>query len=149
MNTLGERIKAARKAIGLTQVELSSVSGVRQSSISELESGVTPSTRHILEIAMALKVDPMWLKFGEGNTPSLKRRETTAIAHKAHGYVHKAIRDGYLPCLTTLLCIDCGSQAQVYDHRDYNKPLDVEPVCHACNVKRGPALSFEHAHKAA
>jgi hypothetical protein len=29
----------------------------------------------------------------------------------------------------------------VYDHRDYNQPLQVEPVCSPCNISRGPALS--------
>lgn len=37
-------------------------------------------------------------------------------------------------------CVDCGAQATEYDHRDYNKPLDVDPVCHGCNIKRGPGI---------
>lgn len=37
-------------------------------------------------------------------------------------------------------CVDCGDKALDYDHRDYSKPLDVEPVCRACNLRRGPAL---------
>jgi hypothetical protein len=36
-------------------------------------------------------------------------------------------------------CADCGKPATDYDHRDYRKPLEVEPVCHSCNLKRGPA----------
>lgn len=31
-------------------------------------------------------------------------------------------------------------RARDYDHRDYNKPLEVEPVCHSCNMKRGPGI---------
>lgn len=27
-----------------------------------------------------------------------------------------------------------------YDHRDYTKPLSVEPVCRSCNKLRGPAI---------
>jgi len=27
-----------------------------------------------------------------------------------------------------------------YDHRDYNYPDIVDPVCHSCNKKRGKAL---------
>ena len=26
-----------------------------------------------------------------------------------------------------------------YDHRDYSKPLEVDPVCRRCNQMRGPA----------
>jgi len=36
-------------------------------------------------------------------------------------------------------CVDCGAPATCYDHRDYSKPLDVEPVCWKCNAQRGPA----------
>jgi hypothetical protein len=64
----------------------------------------------------------------------------------AHAWVQRAIKHGYLPKPSTLTCLDCGQPAQVYDHRDYNKPLDVEPVCHACNIKRGPALPFVHVN---
>lgn len=67
-------------------------------------------------------------------------------AHKSHKYVVNAIRDGYLPSPSTLTCLDCGAPAKAYDHRDYNKPLDVEPVCHACNSKRGPAIPFVHVN---
>lgn len=67
-------------------------------------------------------------------------------SHKAHGLVKLAIKYGYLPKPSTLTCQDCGQPAQVYDHRDYNRPLDVEPVCHACNIKRGPALPFVHVN---
>lgn len=36
-------------------------------------------------------------------------------------------------------CTDCDKPAQVYDHRDYSRPLEVEPVCQKCNIRRGPA----------
>lgn len=40
-------------------------------------------------------------------------------------------------------CLDCGKPAAVYDHRDYNRPLEVEPVCNGCNRERGRALGLE------
>ncbi len=76
----------------------------------------------------------------------IKPGRKSADYHKSHRLVQIAIRDGYLPKPSTLLCQDCGQPAQVYDHRDYNRPLDVEPVCHACNVKRGPAVPFVHVN---
>lgn len=54
--------------------------------------------------------------------------------------VHGAIKRGKLPSPKTLTCADCGGHATEYDHRDYSKPLVVEPVCHSCNQKRGPGL---------
>jgi len=45
-----------------------------------------------------------------------------------------------LPKASAHACVDCGAQAFDYDHRDYRKPLEIEPVCRSCNIKRGPAL---------
>jgi hypothetical protein len=71
--------------------------------------------------------------------------------HRAEGaaavrQVTRAIRLGQLPKPSTLQCVDCGNPATEYDHRDYAKPLDVQPVCRSCNKLRGPArpaLTFE------
>lgn len=59
--------------------------------------------------------------------------------------VAKAIRTGLLPRPTGLPCTDCTRPAEEYDHRDYNRPLDVQPVCRRCNARRGPAkwVQFE------
>ncbi len=81
----------------------------------------------------------------EGNNGPIVVQKYTK-AHSCHQFVSMAVKHGYIPKPSTLTCLDCGQPAQVYDHRDYNKPLDVEPVCHACNVKRGPALPFVHVN---
>lgn len=60
-------------------------------------------------------------------------------AQQAHSAVGKAIRKGQLKPPQSLDCADCGKTAEQYDHRDYGRPLDVEPVCRSCNFKRGPA----------
>lgn len=60
---------------------------------------------------------------------------------RANGAVQRAKQRGRLPKLDGhVLCVDCGNIATGYDHRDYNKPLDVDPVCNSCNLIRGPAL---------
>lgn len=58
----------------------------------------------------------------------------------ARSRVKHAVATGRLPRPSTQICVDCGAPATEYDHRDYNKPLDVEPTCHACNVQRGPGI---------
>lgn len=58
----------------------------------------------------------------------------------AHGLVSAAIRNGDLVPAKKFACVDCGNPARDYDHRDYNKPLDVQPVCRSCNKLRGPAI---------
>lgn len=64
-------------------------------------------------------------------------------ANYSHRLVKEAILSGLLPNLKLgdVVCVDCKvNLASVYDHRDYSKPLTVEPVCHMCNTKRGPAI---------
>lgn len=64
--------------------------------------------------------------------------------HRAHGLVDKAIKNGTLKKLNgQIMCVDCKSApATQYDHRDYLKPLEVDPVCRECNRLRGPAKSI-------
>jgi transcriptional regulator with XRE-family HTH domain len=56
-----------RRARGLTQRELSALSGVQQRTISRLESGMVeePRTSTLLRLAGALEVEPFDLMFGE------------------------------------------------------------------------------------
>lgn len=59
--------------------------------------------------------------------------------NEAISAVNRAVKYGKIQPATAFACVDCGKPAQCYDHRDYSKPLDVEPVCRSCNHKRGPA----------
>lgn len=75
----------------------------------------------------------------------------------ASGKVQEAIARGLLPRVCTryracfeeikpIPCVDCGEQAQCYDHRDYLEPLVVEPVCDPCNYHRGLAVNTFNDH---
>lgn len=59
---------------------------------------------------------------------------------EASRLVNKMVRKGLLDSPRKFSCVDCGRQACDYDHRDYNKPLEVFPVCRPCNAKRGAAI---------
>lgn len=72
----------------------------------------------------------------------LERTHMTG-AYFAHQAVAKAIRHGLLPPIQGRMCTDCGEPAIHYDHRDYNHPLQVEPVCRVCNYARGPAVHID------
>jgi hypothetical protein len=54
--------------------------------------------------------------------------------------VNQAIMKNLLAPATDFKCVDCGVPATCYDHRDYNKPLEVQPVCSRCNTLRGSAI---------
>ncbi|WP_144156521.1 hypothetical protein [Paraburkholderia sp. BCC1885] len=75
------------------------------------------------------------------------RRATTLIsgAWAAHVEVSKAVARGDLAPVASLRCVDCGNPAHAYDHRDYGRPLDVEPVCTPCNAIRGAAKPSEES----
>lgn len=57
----------------------------------------------------------------------------------AHSTTARARSRGELPDPRSALCVDCGRAATEYDHRDYNEPLKVDPVCRGCNARRGKA----------
>jgi len=70
--------------------------------------------------------------------------ECTHVAHdagrKARLWVRLAMRSGVLMPAHAFRCVDCDKWAQCWEHRDYSKPLDIEPTCFSCNHKRGPAI---------
>lgn len=63
---IGKRVRAARKAQGLTQGELAECVGITRTQINNLEQGraATPLIR-LLDIAEWLDTDPQALVFGE------------------------------------------------------------------------------------
>lgn len=67
MATLGENLKVIRKAKKMTQKALAQKSGVKQSVISDLETGNAKTTGSILELANALGVTAEELKKGTNN----------------------------------------------------------------------------------
>lgn len=71
----------------------------------------------------------------------MPRADRSRYFELAHRYVDIAVRNGDLPKLDgSVACTDCREPATEYDHRDYKKPMEVEPVCRACNQARGPGL---------
>ena len=62
-----ERFKAARKALGLTQVEFAKKLGMTQAGISAIESGrVKTSDRMIQILSNTFSISAEWLRTGEG-----------------------------------------------------------------------------------
>lgn len=69
-------------------------------------------------------------------------RKTDSPQYRAHQAVARAIRGGDLQRPASHPCKDCGGVAVEYDHRDYSKPLAVDPVCRRCNLRRGAAIGW-------
>ncbi|WP_069267388.1 helix-turn-helix domain-containing protein [Paraburkholderia nodosa] len=62
----GQRLREARKAAKLTQIELGKRVGLTQAAISDLENGNTEGTAQTVRLAYALSVTPEWLAEGKG-----------------------------------------------------------------------------------
>ena len=67
--------------------------------------------------------------------------ESSRQSVDASNKVRAAIKKGLVkPISSDTVCVDCGKPAHDLDHRDYNNPLEVVPVCRGCNIRRGPAI---------
>jgi transcriptional regulator with XRE-family HTH domain len=68
MRTLGQRFKQARKLRGFSQTQLAKAIGLRQSSISEIESGETRMIEGstLVDACAILNVRPEWIIYGRG-----------------------------------------------------------------------------------
>ena len=67
MDTIGQRVKARRLEMGLTQVQLARKAGMKQSTLSDLERGRNDSTMELINLASALNCRPEWLRTGKGS----------------------------------------------------------------------------------
>ena len=73
--SIGTRIKEARKDAKLSQQKLADKVGIKQSTISELETGESAGTTMLATFASILGVNALWLETGKGD----KRRKTHSL----------------------------------------------------------------------
>jgi len=80
-------------------------------------------------------------------TPCRRARHAAhnVVKCRAHRSVAVAIEAGLLLPVTMHRCVDCNAPACDYDHRDYSKPLHVDPVCRRCNLVRGAGAGLPPA----
>lgn len=91
MNTLGKRVKAARKYAGLTQIQLADRAGMDQTTISKLEKGHNDKSAFCVRIAVACGVSPVWLETGQGEMlPRQSSDPTVSGANVDPLQVHEA-----------------------------------------------------------
>lgn len=88
---LGERIKGRRKILGMSQKQLSEVSGIGQSSISRYETGDGGITLdYILKLAETLECTPLYLVAEEFGLSSEKEN---AISPKEIEVLRKHLKE--------------------------------------------------------
>lgn len=69
MDTLAQRLKTARQERGISQAEAARRVGIKQPTLSSLESGESKTTVHIAKFAAVYGVSALWL--GEGRGPKV------------------------------------------------------------------------------
>jgi SOS-response transcriptional repressor LexA len=86
MQSLAQRLKAARKRLGLTQTKLATMAGVQQTDVSKIERGEIRKTTAIPTLARALQCDPHWLQTGDGQ-PGWDNQNNTVAGPEFKGRV--------------------------------------------------------------
>lgn len=66
MKTIGERVRKDREDQGITRADLARAAGIAQSTLSDLELGLSKSTTALHKIAARLGVNVHWLETGRG-----------------------------------------------------------------------------------
>jgi transcriptional regulator with XRE-family HTH domain len=101
---VGMRLRHARKLRGLTQQALAKLSGVKQTTISDLETGESksPVGTNLVSLAQSLQVNPDWLATGKGDMQPLDvplpakavllARDWLKLAPEVQESVHDMIR---------------------------------------------------------
>ena len=80
MMTVGDRVRAARQAKGLTMKDLARAIGKNESYISELERGGIKRGSHLHRIADVLGIPLHWLETGTGPTVLGGRQRVSEVA---------------------------------------------------------------------
>lgn len=98
--TLGERVRARRKELKMTQVALANLVGIKQPSLSDIENGETTEMKGstLLQLAAALRMNPEFLRTGRGSMilpidPNVEESEALGIFR---ALLNKSLRAAWL-----------------------------------------------------
>ena len=91
--TFGMRLKQARKEAGLTQKTLAAKAGIKQATISELESDKYKGSAFAAQLAAALGVNALWLADEKGLKHIPGNNDKAIIGHNV-GLIVKSQSDG-------------------------------------------------------
>jgi len=96
LREIGERIRVARRAVGLSQAALAGAVGVAQATVSAWESGVHgPSHEHFEAIAWAVGRGPGWLAFGDRAGETMRTTEISAMKRDARTIAFQGVPGAY------------------------------------------------------
>lgn len=95
MSNIGERIREARKRLGLTMQNLHEISGLSTGNISDMENNkYMPSVSSLIPLSKALNCSIDWLITGTYNTYDTQLSECNMVKESPSSYGNKIICDG-------------------------------------------------------
>ncbi len=80
MPSLGERLRARRSELGLSQAELATAAGMSQQGVVSIEGGDVQRPRRLMELADVLQVSVDWLLNGTGTPGSARPVSSVRLA---------------------------------------------------------------------
>lgn len=96
MDTVGSRLRDARRRRGWTQLRLAAEVGLGHATVERCERGeATPRVENLAAIAKALEIQPAWLAYGE-EPMALPENMTTAAQFEMHTGPGTEGRPGYV-----------------------------------------------------
>jgi transcriptional regulator with XRE-family HTH domain len=81
LKTLGDRLRYARRLVGISQEKLANAIDVTQGVVSKIERGDQPTSTHINEFARILNCDAYWLSSGKGGFKICAEAESSDIKY--------------------------------------------------------------------
>lgn len=99
METFGKRIKTARKSRQMNQIVLADKAGIKQPTLSDIETGETKMLEGgtLVAISQALEVRPEWVMTGKGqrdSSPKSSAIEADPMLSQLIGFYNKLGDDG-------------------------------------------------------
>lgn len=129
--SFGGRLKKARDERGMTQGELATKAGLKQSDISKLEKGLMRSTTKGFGLSKALRVSQEWLELGEGPEPLWRTTaEADAPAPPPAKYKDRnTVTDSQLALLRAIeLVLPPGEQQRILDEAERIRRVSEEQI---------------------
>lgn len=131
VQTVGERLKEARKARKLTQAQLAKMAKIAQGTISDLEVGRNQSSAHLPMLGALLGVSSLWLQTGKG-----VREAEAAVAPVAPQRQ-----------INTALMVECWRAAESYTLRTGSNLTSEESLQLACRLYEQHVDTPKKAHE--
>ncbi|BAK75800.1 putative phage repressor [Pseudogulbenkiania sp. NH8B] len=146
MDTLAQRLAAARAERQLTQAQLARKSGVAQATIAHIESGRNKGSKHLLDLARALGVSAHWLDTGKGSMTEVSLRPIAVWEQE-----EELKQEGeyiFLPELTVRASAGPGTPIWHVDERGqkqaftakWARRMNIDPQCAATMVVDGGSM---------